>query len=53
VVGEDISERDVSSSNLTIYKTCKFNLNFKIIVKNDRAMNMIMVGSGWRVVSII
>jgi hypothetical protein len=30
-------EREVMSSNLTIYyKTCKFN--FKIIVKNDRAM---------------
>jgi hypothetical protein len=42
--------REVASSNLTIYKTCKFDL--KITVKMIRSMGMV-IGSGWRVVPII
>jgi hypothetical protein len=68
VVEEGMREKEVASSNLNIHKTCKFDLKFKIIVKINRALGMVMgsglivkinralgmvMGSGWRVVHII
>jgi hypothetical protein len=48
VVEESMCKREVASLNITIHKTCKFDL----IVKNDMVMDNVM-GSGWRVITVI